>query len=409
VSQVVRRYAIEHGGRQVGHALHPIALREGGRRSRTTVLPVPGRCITIHQMNDIRTVISATGSYIPAVRVPNESFLDHDFRSCTGAKLDKSNAEILAQFEAITEIRERRYVPSDLVTSDIAYEAAKSALDSSGTDRESLDAIIVAHNFGDVKAGTHRSDLVPALADRVKAKLQIETPRTVAFDLIFGCPGWLQGVLSAHNMIRCGEARRVMVIGAETLSRVSDPHDRDSLLYADGAGATILEARESEEPVGILSSAARSDTRKHSAMLSMGKSYKKEAFLEALFLKMEGRKLYKYALETVAGAMWECLDKAGIAIGEVSKILLHQANGKMDEAILSAFYQLFGIPDPPPDVMPMTISWLGNSSVATLPTLLDLIVKGQLANHTIQGGDILLFASVGAGMNINAFAYRVPR
>ncbi|HEX2062779.1 MAG TPA: ketoacyl-ACP synthase III, partial [Thermoanaerobaculia bacterium] len=311
----------------------------------------------------LRTVISGTGSYIPPVRVPNDFFLDRDFRVSGGGKLNKTNAEIIEQFEAITGIRERRYVPDDMNTSDIAYEAAKDALASSRIDPESLDYLIVAHNFGDVRSGTGgRSDLVPALAARVKAKLQIQTPRTVAYDLVFGCPGWLQGIISADALIRSGGAQRVMVIGAETLSRISDPHDRDSLIYADGAGATIVEARETDDAIGILSHSARSDTIEHSGMLFMGPSYNEEVFLEALFLKMEGRKLYKYALQTVAGAMKQCLDKAGLTIADVKKILIHQANGKMDEAIVEAFYALDGNTPAPADVLPMTISWLGNSS-----------------------------------------------
>jgi 3-oxoacyl-[acyl-carrier-protein] synthase-3 len=266
----------------------------------------------------------------------------------------------------------------------------------------------VAHNFGDVRHRSHRIDQVPALAARVKAGLKINTPRTVAFDVLFGCPGWLQGVILADQMFRAGDARRAMVIGAETLSRISDPHDRDSLIYADGAGATIVEARQTDERIGILAHAVRSDTLHHSSMLFMGKSYNEEVFLEALFLKMEGRKVYKYAVGTVAGAIKEALDKAGVDIGDISKILIHQANGKMDEAILAALFDLYGIADAPHDIMPMTIGFLGNSSVATIPTMLDLIVSGKMDGHTIDSGDTIVFASVGAGMHINAAVYRVP-
>ncbi len=354
----------------------------------------------------IRTVISATGSHIPAVRVPNEHFLDHDFRGTDQQPINKTNAEILAQFESITGIRERRYATDEQVTSDLAYEAARDALESSKIDPETLDGIIVAHNFGDVRAGSRHSDLVPALAARVKSRLGIRNPYAAAFDLVFGCPGWLQGVIVADSMIRAGDNKRMMIIGADTLSRISDPHDRDSLIYADGAGAVIVEARETSEDVGILSRAVRSDTLEHAELLYMGSSYNPETFLEALFLKMEGRKLYKYALNNVAGAIRDALVRANVDLRDVRKVLLHQANGKMDEAILAAVYELYGISDPSHDVMPMTISWLGNSSVATVPTLLDLILKGQIEGHIISRGDVVVFASVGAGMHVNAVVYR---
>jgi 3-oxoacyl-[acyl-carrier-protein] synthase III len=103
--------------------------------------------------------------------------------------------------------------------------------------------------------------------------------------------------------------------------------------------------------------------------------------------------------------MKSCLDKSGIDIKDVKKILIHQANEKMDEAIVARFYKLYD-KIPPENVMPMSIHDLGNSSVATVPTLFDLILQGKIENQEIHKGDILLFASVGAGMNVNAFVYR---
>lgn len=354
------------------------------------------------------SVIAGTGNYIPSRRIKNQDFLTREFYDSAGNRFDKPNEEIIDKFLSITEIAERRHVDEDQVTSDIAHLSAEDALETSGIDRETLDYIIVAHNFGDVQSGDTRTDIVPSLASRVKHKLKIENPSCVAYDIIFGCPGWLQGMIQADYYIRSGDAKRVMVIGADVLSRISDPHDRDSMLYADGAGATILEARESDEAVGVLAHSTRSDTLTHSHMLYMGASFNPdEQKNEDLFLKMNGRKLYQYALERVSQAIKECLAKSKTDIKQIRKILIHQANGKMDDAIVKRLFQLYKIDEIPEGIMPMSISWLGNSSVATIPTLLDLILKGNLDAHSIRPGDRFVLASVGAGMNINAMVYQM--
>lgn len=357
---------------------------------------------------NICSVIAGTGSYIPTQKITNKNFLSHDFYDSSGAKYDKTNDEIINKLEEITGIIERRFVSKDLVTSDIAFFAARDALESSKTNKESLDYIIVAHNFGDVKDDNKRSDFVPSLAARVKHKLKIENPKTIAYDLPFGCPGWLQAMIQADYYIKSGDARKALVIGAETLSRVSDPHDRDSMIYADGAGAAILEAKTSTEPIGILSHAARSDTYNHAFMLWMDKTYGPKEENDELYLKMDGHKLYQYALSTVPLVVKEGLERANLRLDDVNKVLIHQANAKMDEAILKRIYKIYGEKNVPLYIMPMIISRLGNSSVATLPTLLDMIVKGKLKNYELKDGDIIVFASVGAGMNINSMVYRTP-
>ena len=140
----------------------------------------------------------------------------------------------------------------------------------------------------------------------------------------------------------------------------------------------------------------------------MGKSYNPEFENKSdLFLKMNGRRLYQYALDTVPSSIKACLDKANLSINDVSKVLIHQANGKMDDAILKRLYALYNVVDLPENVMPMTIATLGNTSVATLPTLFDLILKNKLENHSLNKDDIIIFASVGAGMNINAVIYKM--
>jgi len=350
------------------------------------------------------SVITATGSYIPPRAVPNEHFLDNDFFDADGKRFERSNEEIVQKLNEITGIRERRYVSDGLATSDIAYLAAEQALD--GMDRENLDYIIVAQNFGDVRADNLKTDMVPTIASRVKNKLRIKNPYTVAFDLPFGCPGWLQATIMADYYIKSGDARRVLVIGAEILSRVSDPHDIDCMIYADGAGASLVEA--TDRKVGILSHITRSDTLDEAFLLWLGRSYHPQRNGDDLFIKMHGHEIYKYSVRTVPKVVKKNLEQAGFGLTDVNKILIHQANEKMDEAILKRLFKLYGKKEIPADIMPMMISWSGNSSVATLPTMFDLIQKGQLDHHRLESGDIAVFASVGAGMNINSMVYRMP-
>ena len=355
----------------------------------------------------IRTTIARTGSFLPGRIVENSEFLGHEFFSPDGAPLDRGNQEIIDKFQAITGINARQYVTDDQCASDIACMAAEDAL-SGDTDRESLDYIIVAHNFGDVLVGNRRSDFVPTLAGRVKHRLGIKNPNTIAYDLPFGCAGWLQAVIQADYFIRSGDAKRALVIGAETLSRVCDPHDRDSMIYADGAGACVLEGVETDAAVGVLAHAARSDTAGHVDLIRVGHSNNPRFSGSDLFLKMNGHQVYEYALRIVPRVVKECVMKAGLDLRDISKILIHQANAKMDEAILERIYRLFGT-DPAPDrVMPMTISWLGNSSVATIPTLLDLLLKERLEHQRLKSGQRIVLAAVGAGMNVNALAYGIP-
>ncbi len=352
----------------------------------------------------INSVITHTGRYIPSERVPNANFLTNDFHDAAGNRIDKPNAEVIQKLYEITGIQERRFARDDQLTSDIATLAAEEALKD--IDRESLDGIIVAHNLGEVRAGGGRVDTVPPIAARVKHKLRIRNPYTVAFDLLFGCPGWLQAVITADCQIKAGAAKRILVIGAEILSRVSDPHDVDCMIFADGAGAAVLEP--TSKDVGVLSCIARSDAYLEGYYLRMGASYSANPNPNDLFVKMDGHKIYKYAVKIVPAAIKKNLEQAGFDIGDVKKILIHQANEKMDEAIVRALYKLYGIDQAPEGIMPMIISWLGNSSVATLPTLFDLIRKDDFNGHRLKSGDIVVFASVGAGMSVNSMVYRMP-
>ncbi len=356
----------------------------------------------------IYAVATGTGSYIPTVTVKNIDFANQLFLNSDGSIIDTPGEEIVQKFEQITDITERRCAQKNQVTSDIATLAAEKALEAANFDREKLDYIIVAHNLGDIKHGSLIPDIMPTLASRVKHKLKIRNPKTIAYDTTFGCPGWTQAMIQAKYYIESGDAKSALVIGADTLSRMMDPHDRDAMIFADGAGAALLEAVESEEPVGILKHAARTDTEEHLDLLHMGDSYNKDLKGDHLYLKMLGRRLYNYALTNVPLLAKECLEANNLTLGDVKKVLIHQANAKMDEAILKRIFRLYGQREVDYSVMPMTIKTLGNSSVATVPTLFDLIVRGELEGHSLESGDYVMMTSVGAGMNINAYMYKMP-
>ncbi|MBS1603483.1 MAG: ketoacyl-ACP synthase III [Bacteroidetes bacterium] len=352
-----------------------------------------------------RSIIIGSGAYIPENIVRNSDFLSHVFYSQNGGSEQGAPLGIIDKFAKITGITERRYAPAELSASHLAANAALGAIADSGIDKESLDLVIVAHNFGDIKDGLSYPDLVPSIASRVKRQLGISNPSCVPHDLIFGCPGWLQGVIHADAFFKAGMAKTALIIGVDTLSRVLDPHDRDSMIFSDGAGAVVLRYEEVDDPaLGVLSAAVRSDCGEETDYIYLGSSLG-PASPDGPYLKMKGRKVYEYALRHVPAAMKECLEKSGRSIEDVKAIFIHQANEKMDEAIVKAFYGLYGIAEPPEKVMPMCIQWLGNSSVATIPTLFDLVKRSTMPGFELRNGDLLLFASVGAGMNINAVSY----
>jgi 3-oxoacyl-[acyl-carrier-protein] synthase III len=349
------------------------------------------------------SVITGTGSFLPPLVKKNDDFTEQPFYTEDQLLINSKKEIIIDKFRKITGIVERRYAPADLDTSDMAAIAGNLAVADSKIDKETLDLIIVAHNFGDISCRGIQSDAMPSLANRVKHQLGIRNPACMAFDLIFGCPGWLMGVMQAEAWFKAGMAKKALVIGAETLSRVIDRYDRDSMIFSDGAGAIVMEHRDGG--CGILSSCAASHSMEELNYLYMGNSYEPESNPDMKFLKMKGRKVYEYALKYVPEAMRACLDKSGASIGELKKIFLHQANEKMDESIVELFYQSYGL-EAPKDIMPMCIHYLGNSSVATIPTLFDLVRKGRYSDHSLEPGDLVMFASVGAGMNINALCYR---
>ena len=352
----------------------------------------------------IHSRISGTGTFIPSFKKTNADFINEAFLNADGSDFAADNADIIEKFKAITGIEERRYATDDFNTSDLAYLASVKAIEDAEINPEELDYIIFAHNFGDVSKDSVQSDILPSLATRVKFKLGIENPNCVAYDILFGCPGWIQGVIQSQAFIKAGIAKKCLVIGAQTLSRVVVKFDRDSMIYSDGAGACIVEAT-NEQTSGILSFADQTFAKEEAYYLFFGESYNKNSEGNTRYIKMLGRKIYEFALSKVPLAMKSALDKSGVAIDDVKKIFIHQANEKMDEAIIQRFYRLYK-KRVPEGIMPMSIHELGNSSVATVPTLLDMVIKNQIPNQQIEKGDVFILASVGAGMNINAIVYK---
>jgi 3-oxoacyl-[acyl-carrier-protein] synthase-3 len=355
-----------------------------------------------------RSIITGTGAFIPSLIKANEAFSAQPFFDEQQHAIATPQAELIKKFQEITGIQERRYLADDMNTADMAILAAKEAVANSGVNPETLDQIIVAHNFGNVLKNTIQTDVLPALASRVKQALGIQNPACVAYDIMFGCPGWLQGVIQADAFFKAGVASKALVIGAEALSRVIDVYDRDSMIFSDGAGACVLEYKEvAADGPGLLSASVASHCIDEAYYLYMGKSNKPEADESVRYIKMKGRKVYEYAMVHVPQAMKECMDKSGVSIHDLKKVFIHQANEKMDEGIIKRLYKLYNVSEIPADIMPMSIHELGNSSVATIPTLFHSVLQGLKENHALEPGDVIMFASVGAGMNINAVCYRM--
>lgn len=351
-------------------------------------------------------IIKGIGSFVPENKMDNKDFSQHVFYDEQGEKLSQHNEVIIRKFKDITGISSRRYINDTMQTSEMGTIAARRAIEEAGIDVEDIDLLIFAHNFGNIPHGLVQTDVLPCLATRVKNDLQIKNPNCSAYDIIYGCPGWIQAMIIARQYIVAGDAKNVLIIGAEALSRVVDPFDRDSMIYSDGAGAAIISAEEGNKR-GILSIASQTFAENEAYYLFFGASNKKDYQPENRFLKMHGRKIYEFALTNVPLAMKQCLDKAGESIHNLKKVFIHQANEKMDEAIIERFYKLYDIGTVPKNIMPMSIHELGNSSVATVPTLMDMVLKNQMELHEINPGDLILLASVGAGMSINAVCYRV--
>ncbi|MCD0479203.1 3-oxoacyl-ACP synthase III family protein [Chryseobacterium sp. LC2016-29] len=352
------------------------------------------------------TIIIGSGSYLPNRVIGRDFFLDSEFYTDEGVKIDKPVEETIAKFVEITEIENRRFIDEDLSNSQIGFEAAKIAIADANVDQEELDYIIYASNFGEVTTNGY-VDFMPTMAARVKNKLGIKNRKCITYDMIFGCPGWVEAMILADNLIKAKVAKTILVIGAETLSRVTDPYDRNRMIFADGAGAVVVQATD-EENVGIIAHNTICDNGPELNYLANGPSINEESDQTRLFVRMQGRKIYEYALKNVPGAIKETIEDAKLSIEDIDKILIHQANAKMDYAMIDRLHKLYDVKDYDHSVSPMTVQDFGNTSVATIPTMFDLIIKGKMEGHTFKDKGNIVMTSVGAGMNINAIVYKFP-
>lgn len=353
------------------------------------------------------SVIVGSGSYVPEIVADDSYYMDSVFYDESGEVIDKPTAEILGKLKEISGIHERRLTPPDKNNSDLAYQSSLRAIEDAGIDKESLDYIIMGHNFGNVHPENGRIDILPSMSSRVKNSLDIKNPYCMTFDILAGCPSFVQAMIMGDSLIKVGKAKRVLVVGGDTTSRITDRFDRDKMLFGDGSCAVVLEGQESETPIGIISTAERADNGdRELGFLRMGCSYNKEEKTPGF--KMQGRRLYNYAVTTVPQLVAKSIDDAGIKVTDIKKVFIHQANNKMDEAILIRLLKHYGIKEVDFSVMPMIIKEYANTASATVGIVYDMVRKGLLKEHKIESGDHICFCSVGAGMYINSVIYKIP-
>lgn len=348
--------------------------------------------------------IIGTGSFIPTVTMANSSFWSAEFYGKDQKKHHKTNQEITSKFEEVAGITERRVAKAGVSASDLGVNAANIAIQHAGIDPETLDYIIVAHNFGDVDAGTYAPDLLPNLAAKIKSKLGIRNMDCIAYDVLFGCPSWILAMTQANYYIKAGDAKRILVIGTDTVYRMTDPHDLDGMLFADGAGAAILEATEVEDgaAVGVLTHKTVSGCVDGAEFLKMDCSLNPDR--KGKYIRMNGKSVFRFAVSQVPQAIMSCLNKLNMSVDDIDNFVFHQANVKMNKAI---FRRLYDTDTEAYDhKLPLVVDKLGNSSAATVPTLLDLLVKQKIPGFEVKVGNIMLFASVGAGMHANVLIYK---
>ncbi len=324
-------------------------------------------------MSVVRTIVRGVGSYLPAETLTNADL----------AKFVDTSDEWIVERSGI---RERHRAAPDEFTSDLATHAARAALAHAGIDARDIDLVVVATATPDYT--------FPATAVEVQARLGIT--HGFAYDLQAVCSGFVFGLATADAQIKAGLAKRALVIGAETFTRILDWSDRTTcVLFGDGAGAVVLEAAEGEGTSadrGILASSLRSDGRHREKLYVDGGPSRTQT---AGHLRMEGKEVFKHAVTNLADVIEVLFHETGLTSADIDWFVPHQANRR----IIDATGKRLGIP---PEKVVMTLQHHGNTSAASIPLALDVAVK----DGRIKPGDMVMLEAMGGGFTWGAVLLR---
>jgi 3-oxoacyl-[acyl-carrier-protein] synthase-3 len=316
----------------------------------------------------VRSVIKGVGSALPKRCVDNAELAE---------TVDTTDQWIVER----TGIRSRYIADDTETTASLAADAARRALDHAGMVAQDIDLIVLATATPD--------QTFPSSATKVQAALGIND--CVAFDVHAVCTGFLYALSVADSMLRSGSARRALVIGSETFSRILDWEDRGTcVLFGDGAGALVLAAEESES--GILATRLHADGR-HNDLLFVDGGPSTTGTVGKL--RMKGREVFRHAVTNLADVLTEVLDAAGLTIAEVDWIVPHQANAR----ILDATARKIGVS---PDKVVVTVDRHANTSAASVPLAFDTAVR----DGRIKRGDLVVLEAMGGGFTWGAAALR---
>ncbi|MXP14567.1 beta-ketoacyl-ACP synthase III [Altererythrobacter confluentis] len=320
----------------------------------------------------IRSVVCGSGSALPGVPVTNAEL---------EKRVDTTDEWIVER----TGIRQRHIAAEGVTTSTLAIEAAQKALAAAGMDAASIDLIVLATATPD--------QTFPATATQVQDALGCNGG--IAFDIAAVCSGFLYALATADSMLRTGLAKRALVIGAETFSRILDWEDRTTcVLFGDGAGAMVLEARESSEGgPGIIASKLHADGA-HNQLLYVDGGPSSTGTVGKL--RMKGREVFRHAVVNLASVLEETLADTGYTADDIDWVVPHQANAR----ILDATARKLGLPA---EKVIVTVDRHANTSAASVPLAYDTAVL----DGRIKPGDLVMFEAMGGGFTWGASLIRI--